>query len=131
MTLNPSWIGPFKTQNDAFYAIDFQNQLGNTLVCWSKEVGNNGARVYYGATYYAFWNKYNKLPPKQRCFYEVIREGKLSKLYFDIEYQIEYNKHTNPIQIMQVYYIYHHIYISYPIFKYINIIFTFPYIFSY
>ncbi|XP_052266750.1 DNA-directed primase/polymerase protein-like isoform X1 [Dreissena polymorpha] len=48
--------------------------------------GNNGQRMYLAASYPHFWHQYEQLAADKRHHYEVIPEGAVCKLYFDLEY---------------------------------------------
>ncbi|XP_053393469.1 DNA-directed primase/polymerase protein-like isoform X2 [Mercenaria mercenaria] len=54
--------------------------------------GNTGQRLYLSASYPVFWHYYSQLDDDKRLHYEVIPEGAVCKLYFDLEY----DKTVNP-----------------------------------
>lgn len=48
--------------------------------------GNTGQRLYLTASYPVFWHYYSQLDEQKKVHYEVIPEGAVCKLYFDLEY---------------------------------------------
>eukprot|EP00743_Colponemidia_sp_Colp-15_P009416 GILK01010295.1.p2 GENE.GILK01010295.1~~GILK01010295.1.p2 ORF type:complete len:481 (-),score=59.64 GILK01010295.1:1918-3333(-) len=64
------------------------------------EVNDTGARRFVVSTYEEFYRSYIDVSSSKRHGYEVIREGAVCWLYFDIEYQKEYNTHTDGSLLM-------------------------------
>jgi len=56
---------------------------------FSEEITNTGQREFIVSTYKGFFEKYIKQIDKH--YYELIREGDLCNLYFDIEFEKEFN----------------------------------------
>ncbi|XP_064601582.1 DNA-directed primase/polymerase protein-like [Liolophura sinensis] len=50
-----------------------------------------GQRMYVAVSYPVFWHTYSQLAPNQRHHYEVIPEGSVCKLYFDLEFTWKFN----------------------------------------
>lgn len=76
----------FATQQLCMDFCDARSGLG--LRVWSFEVDGCGRRRYVAASYESFWRRYAGFLRRgvQTHFYEVIREGYASKLYFDLEF---------------------------------------------
>ncbi|KAJ8901189.1 hypothetical protein NDN08_007038 [Rhodosorus marinus] len=76
----------FKTQKEAF---EFANANPRNLMhVFAVEFEKSGKRLYVAASYSTFWKIYQrmKLRSQPLHFYEVIREGNSSKLYYDVEF---------------------------------------------
>ncbi|XP_060552472.1 DNA-directed primase/polymerase protein-like [Ruditapes philippinarum] len=54
--------------------------------------GNTGQRLYLSTSYPVFWHYYSQLDEDKRLHYEVIPEGAVCKLYFDLEYDKTVNQ---------------------------------------
>ncbi|XP_052768226.1 DNA-directed primase/polymerase protein-like [Mya arenaria] len=48
--------------------------------------GNSGQRLYLATSYPVFWHYYSQMDDDKRHHYEVIPEGCVCKLYFDLEF---------------------------------------------
>lgn len=62
---------------------------------FSVEIDNKGKRTFMSTTLKTFWNYYSKLKRWQRHHYEIIRENKPCRLYFDCEFYYQFNPHMN------------------------------------
>lgn len=83
----------FFRQQDAFtYAKSKSSDL-HVFSFESDTIGSEtGQRMFLVASNENFWHNYKQLDVKKRYHYEVIAEGTVCKLYFDLEY----NKEKNP-----------------------------------
>lgn len=83
-------IETFYTQQDAF---DHADKQALRLKVWSNEIDSSGKRRYLTGSYEAFWRFYSRCLRRSKTlhFYEVIREQRASKLYFDLEFKREQN----------------------------------------
>lgn len=83
-------IETFYTQQDAF---DHADKQALRLKVWSNEIDSSGKRRYLTGSYEAFWRFYSRCLRRSNTlhFYEVIREQRASKLYFDLEFKREQN----------------------------------------
>ncbi|XP_057291089.1 DNA-directed primase/polymerase protein-like [Hydractinia symbiolongicarpus] len=61
---------------------------------------SNGKRKYLVTTCKQFWAKYELMEKRYFHFYEVIRECKPCRLYFDIEFKTELNENLNGISVL-------------------------------
>lgn len=59
-----------------------------------------GLRKFLVTTWKEFWQHYKEMDAKERFFYEVIREGLGSRLYFDLEFSVPLNPNINQEDIM-------------------------------
>lgn len=57
----------------------------------SNKTDQQGVRMYLAATYPVFWHYYSQLDEAHRHHYEIIPEGSVCKLYFDLEFYREFN----------------------------------------
>lgn len=62
----------------------------SNLAIFSKEIGLGGKRHFLVCSREQFWEAYRKLSVKKH--YEIILPNKPCKLYFDLEFDIRYNK---------------------------------------
>ncbi|XP_013400289.1 DNA-directed primase/polymerase protein-like, partial [Lingula anatina] len=84
----------FFSQKDAFQFAKRDPQDLHVFA-YESELLNHGAqgkRMYLTASYHHFWHYYRQLPESKRLHYEIIPEGAVCKLYFDLEF----NKSLNP-----------------------------------
>lgn len=86
----------FKKQNEA---LNFSKQHGEglmTFACQEKD----GTRRFLSAhpVFFWFYDNNHKLP-QDRCTFEVITEGAACKLYFDLEFEKEFNKDHCGVQM--------------------------------
>lgn len=90
----------FPIQKAAFQFCD--QHPGYRMRVWSIEKDNKGRRKFCVASYEAFWRVYSRAirVGSQLHYYEVIREHYASKLYFDLEYQIEHNRNARPEEMI-------------------------------
>ncbi|GAB5366340.1 hypothetical protein AAMO2058_001135600 [Amorphochlora amoebiformis] len=101
----------FSKQKDAFTYVDNVSLLRKTTERDSKEMlqvfavenGEGGVRKFIAATYSDFWAKYCLLHPHSRNYYEIIRESKPCRLYFDIEFNTELNPHVIGEDLMKIF----------------------------
>eukprot|EP01083_Nonionella_stella_P059719 156298_1 len=102
----PIW-SVFSTQSEAFKMCKHMKELLNQdLQIFSKEIYYDnvyGKRNYLATNYIHFFKKYKSMKPSDRCYYEVIREGFPCKLYFDIEYETQYNTNINGDELMIIF----------------------------
>ncbi len=76
------------------------------LQIFSKEIcydNTYGKRNYLVTNYIHFFKRYSLMNKQNRCYYEVILENYKCKLYFDIEYNKEYNKNTNGQKLINIF----------------------------
>ena len=97
------WLS-FRKQHNLLEYIDTVNSLKNPskghsgsptedpLQAFAVEIGEGGAREYVAATYMDFWARYYAMDAGDRHHYEIIRENRPCKLYFDIEFARNINK---------------------------------------
>ncbi|GFS24289.1 DNA-directed primase/polymerase protein-like [Elysia marginata] len=98
---NARILGPFmcwKTFYRQQEAFDFADNTSEDLCVFAFErssVGDpssvGGQRRYLVTSLKQFWHHYSDLLPNQRHHYEVIREGRNCKLFFDLEFMTEFN----------------------------------------
>ncbi|KAI8614382.1 hypothetical protein BC830DRAFT_1127680 [Chytriomyces sp. MP71] len=67
------------------------------------DVQKPGLRKFLVTTLEGFWTKYCSLPAHERSYYEVIREHAPCKLYFDLEYAVEFNPRSDSGRMMKVF----------------------------
>lgn len=79
----------FKKQNEA---LKFSGQHGAGLMTFAFQE-KDGTRRFLSAhpVFFWFFDNNHKLP-QDRCSFEVITEGAICKLYFDLEFEKAYNK---------------------------------------
>ena len=65
------------------------------LKVFSFESAETGQRRFLVADYDSFSRHYSKDPTNSHHVYEIIRENVPCRAYFDLEYQIEFNKHLD------------------------------------
>lgn len=90
----------FPLQQKAFDFCDVRPGYG--LRVWSFEIDNKGRRRFIAASYESFWRVYSRFI-RRGCelhFYEVIRERHASKLYFDLEFQLQQNPNARPEEMV-------------------------------
>ena len=75
-------------------AVAIQQAQPNEKV-FAKEVNKKGCRTFYTSTPEQFWIKYKDIPPKDRTWYEVVRDEHRVKGFWDIEYSKQENKDKN------------------------------------
>eukprot|EP01083_Nonionella_stella_P019002 52845_1 len=84
-----------KTQDEALKLCVFRKKLFNEdLQIFAKEIcydNSYGKRTYLVTNYIHFFKRYQSMKPHDKCYYELIREGFKCKLYFDIEYETQFN----------------------------------------
>ncbi|KAK7082210.1 hypothetical protein SK128_011331 [Halocaridina rubra] len=94
---NPGVLGPpatWKTFCRQQEAIKYSQLKGEGLMVFSFEgdaVGSNGKRNYVVSHPRLMWLRLLERRPDKRCSYEVIQEGSVCKLYFDLEFSFLYN----------------------------------------
>ena len=77
----PRW---FDNQAEAFERAD--QSASDGLFFWSSEEPTTRRRRFASETLRDFWEWYKREPPHERHCYELLREGRPSHLYLDIEY---------------------------------------------
>lgn len=75
-------------------------QTADDLAVFSKEIGLDGQRMFLVASRLKFWDVYKRFPVKKH--YEVILENQPVKLFFDLEFQIESNRHKDGSKMTKV-----------------------------
>ncbi|XP_061175416.1 DNA-directed primase/polymerase protein-like [Saccostrea echinata] len=82
----------FYRQQSAFnYARDQSEEL-HVFAFESSSLGlGDGKRMYLVSSYEVFWHYYSQLSSEKKLHYEIIPEGSVCKLYFDLEYSIPDN----------------------------------------
>ncbi|XP_071107851.1 DNA-directed primase/polymerase protein-like [Haliotis cracherodii] len=95
----------FYRQQDAF---DFtRSKIDDDLHVFAYESdtmgGDSGQRMYLVASYPIFWHYYSQLRECERHHYEVIPEGGVCKLYFDLEFAKEVNPDSNGLQMVEIF----------------------------
>lgn len=84
-------------------AFDFcDKHPGYRLRVWGLEKDNKGRRKFCVASYEGFWRIYSRAirVGSELHYYEVIRNHHASKLYFDLEYQLEHNPDARPEEMV-------------------------------
>ena len=61
------------------------------LTHFSREDATSGRRYFGAAPAAALWRRYRALPPPSRHHYELLREGRRCRLYFDLEFDAASN----------------------------------------
>lgn len=77
----------------------------STLRVFSLEVeskASSGSRRYLVLPYNKFWNIYRTLK-SHRHFYELIREGSVARLYFDVEFEVHLHPNLNGIDALKLF----------------------------
>eukprot|EP00117_Sycon_ciliatum_P005460 scpid36228/ scgid5919/ Coiled-coil domain-containing protein 111 len=80
-------------------AMDFACKSHGNLHVFSFEdplLGGQGRRRFLVSSYYQFYSWYKSIKKLERTFYEVIPEGCVCRLYFDLEYAKEHNGGHDP-----------------------------------
>lgn len=107
--VKPSWLrsiteGPtdlwkvFKKQADA---LKFSRDHGEGLMTFAFQEGD-GSRLFLSAHPVSFWFCDNSQKrPEDRRTYEVIAENAVCKLYFDLEFDKEFNHEHNGVQMTE------------------------------
>lgn len=105
---NDSVFAPYKiweiflTQAQALdYAEVCRKKIERRVSVLSQELSSDGKRHFVVTTFEEFWKRYNKMPMQKRNFYEVIQEGSLCRLYFDLEFYKEENPGLQGTEILQ------------------------------
>ena len=90
----------FSSQHEAFSYCNARP--GKGLRVWAMEVDTNGRRLFTAGSYSAFWRFYARLLRRNIPihYYEVIREQNASRLYFDLEYQKQFNQSIDGEQMV-------------------------------
>ncbi|EFA80172.1 coiled-coil domain containing protein [Heterostelium album PN500] len=105
---NDNIIKTFAKQKDALETETFDNLFEELdKKTFSREVSQSGSREFIvSKSYQSFWNEYRLTEPKNH--YELIEENEPCHLYFDIEYQREYNPQLDgrSDKVMEVLYYY-------------------------
>lgn len=87
----------FPTQEQAFLKAD-ETESCDTLYVWAREIDGNGRRRYIVASLSSLWQWYRRVLRRGMDFpvhaYEVIREGRKCKAYFDLEFRYDDHKAT-------------------------------------
>ncbi|KAJ3227224.1 hypothetical protein HK099_002917 [Clydaea vesicula] len=84
--------------------LETQPNLINKENLNSFDSSKPGKRKFLVATIDQFWNYYKRLLENSRHFYEIICEDVSSKLYFDVEYEInDYNKNLNSTELIGIF----------------------------
>jgi hypothetical protein len=86
-------------------AFDFAKTCWQSVVVFafeSEEFGHQGQRKYLVTTYYHFSRRYLAMNPP-RHFYEVITEGAVCRLYFDIEFNLDVNPDIPSITVLETF----------------------------
>ncbi|CAL4133719.1 unnamed protein product, partial [Meganyctiphanes norvegica] len=87
-------------------AILFARRHGSGCMVWSYEgeaVGVAGRRGFVVAHPSVMWITQMGRAPSNRNNYEVIQEGAVCKLYFDLEFLYKYNKGKNGVNMTQIF----------------------------
>jgi len=86
----------FPLQKEAFAYADslIADQAAEARV-FARELDKKGKRKFFVTTYDECWRRLTRAERTSRHFYEVIREGWLCYLYFDIEFSKELNAETD------------------------------------
>ncbi|XP_065921285.1 DNA-directed primase/polymerase protein isoform X2 [Magallana gigas] len=94
----------FYRQQSAFnYARDQSEEL-HVIAFESSSVGfGDGKRMYLVSSYDVFWNYYKQLSSEKKLHYEIIPEGAVCKLYFDLEFSIPDNPDNNGTEMVAIF----------------------------
>ncbi|XP_029650693.1 DNA-directed primase/polymerase protein-like [Octopus sinensis] len=90
---SPTWK-PFFKQSEAFsYVRAFPQKDLHVFAYESKSFVSEvqGQRMFLASPYPVFWHYYSQLKESKRHHYEIIPEGAVCKLYFDVEFYRENN----------------------------------------
>ncbi|KAL3876729.1 hypothetical protein ACJMK2_034530 [Sinanodonta woodiana] len=63
---------------------------------------DSGQRMYLVSSYPVFWHYYCQLDESKRHHYEIIPEGSVCKLYFDLEFLKEKNQECDGIKMVEI-----------------------------
>lgn len=77
----------FHRQHDA---LEFSKNKRSGLMTFSFQQ-SDGKRLFLVAHPKVFWHYDTKKYPSERCTYEIIPETSVCKLYFDLEFDVEFN----------------------------------------
>ncbi|ESP03872.1 hypothetical protein LOTGIDRAFT_230191 [Lottia gigantea] len=94
----------FYKQNEAFrFAQSTSEDLH--VFSYEKEVigEEKGQRLYLVTSYPVFWHYYRQLCCDKKHHYEIIPEGSVCKIYFDLEYMKEYNPDSAGVEMVQIF----------------------------
>jgi len=74
---------------------DQEDKKANPNKCkhriFSQELASTGKRTFLSCCIDTFFNAYLNIPPRQRHYYEIIRQNSPCRLYFDCEFYKEFN----------------------------------------
>lgn len=91
----------FPTQIQALeYATRCRSEIEQRVAILSREFSNDGKRQFIVTALDEFWRRYKKIPPNKRNFYELIEEGMLCRLYFDVEFYKAENINLNGSEML-------------------------------
>ncbi|KAK4307002.1 hypothetical protein Pmani_021211 [Petrolisthes manimaculis] len=79
-------------------ALEYAQTQGHGLMVFAFEgeaVGSGGCRQFMTTHPRQMWQRQTERQPHQRCSYEVIQEGAVCKLYFDLEFPRAHNPCNN------------------------------------
>lgn len=95
-------VRQFATQEQAFAFSDEHPHL--RLHTWSYEIDDQGKRRFLVASYASFWRLYSRCIRRSQLlhFYEIIRAGDVTKLYFDLEFVRAKNCDADTERMVQV-----------------------------
>ncbi|XP_005100740.2 uncharacterized protein LOC101846888 [Aplysia californica] len=95
----------FYRQRDAFKFVEGCNEDVRVFAFERSgpETGpSTGQRQYLVTSTPVFWHYYRQLAPDQRHHYEIIPEGNPCKLYFDLEFMVDYNPRADGPRMVDV-----------------------------
>ena len=93
----------FSTQSQALdYAEKCKKSIEDRVFVVSHELSSDGKRQFVVTSFQEFWRRYQKIPKQKRNFYEVIEEGQLCRLYFDLEFYKNENPNLNGFSLLDM-----------------------------
>ena len=75
----------FNMQQERKNANEFKHRI------FSQELASTGKRTFISCSISTFFYAYLNIPPRQRHYYEIIRQNSPCRLYFDCEFYKEFN----------------------------------------
>ncbi|KAJ3442478.1 DNA-directed primase / polymerase protein [Anaeramoeba flamelloides] len=101
--IQPQRFKSYRKQKEAF---EIKNQLPtkekNKAFIFSCEKTSTGKRIFYTLTYDQFWELFKFTKSKQRHFNEVICEGSICNLYYDLEFLKQFNPNLDGDHLVEI-----------------------------
>ncbi|KAJ6228412.1 DNA-directed primase / polymerase protein [Anaeramoeba flamelloides] len=101
--IQPQRFKIYRKQQEAF---EVQKQLsakGNEhTFLFTCEKSSSGKRIFYTLSYDQFWELYKFTKPKQRHYNEIISEGSICNLYYDLEFLKRFNPDLSGERLVEI-----------------------------